>query len=1394
MKARHHPQARPGPHPHWTALLLFSQSSMNGLRQRIPALAPAPGAGACVLVEPLALPPMCIAYTSLTALVPAPPAAEGLPSIFANASRALRRRAPAPPLRAIDAITGVFLPARSCAIIAAPGSGTSTLLALLAGRLPPSSPPSSLLFNGATPAQLAHGGVNVRRLVAHCGEADVDLEALLTVKETLTLVAAARGMPHGGAAVAAAASARAHRAMDVLGLLECASTRVGSAAVRGISGGQRRRVMIGEAVLCGARALMLDSPTSGLDAVTSFSILQQLTQWALQSRGILVAALQAPSQELLALFDDVILLSDGKELFHGPVTSLEPYLASIGFLRPPSLTLPELASEVAVDPSHAATLCSGGGHGEGDSNAWSSVREEAIEELCLIWRGTAAYRTLCSATLEASGASGAAPAEGGGSGGSSDGGLSAATHLRVVARCAAADAAAATVTAAAAATTVAPPSLLGYDIIRARFGLGFSAGSILDQVRLMLPIRGLTLARNKSLITARYVNSCVMGVILATLASGATVSDFPLRFGLGLFACVFIGFSNNAEVPLFALSRGVTYRHGLRGAALYSPLAMVASTLLCSLPVVLTADFVFTSLVYWVTGWDHAFSRFAVFYTTLVLLDLVMGAYLRSMAVAFSTLELSNIVGIAIVSIMLSSSGFFVIRSSMPVWIAWVSYINPFYWAIVSISCNEFLSPRYATPISNAPGALSEGASYSAAYNFPHSQTAMWGGIAFLACAWLILGWGLTTLLLTYVYYPPAHGTRRRPAADSASAIATAAAAAAPVGVLPVAQHNSTPFPRVALACRDVTFSVRVPATLPPSAHWWQRFRPTPTTERFLLRGVTCFALPGTLTALMGATGAGKSTLLDVLACRKDTGEGLTGGTIAVNGKAASRNLLGSVATYAQQADVHFPNATVREALEFSHTLRASPTSPVASRATISRLLALLELDGPLEQRLVGTLARGELKRLTLGVELASSSASLVFADEPTTNLDARSASIIMRVLQRVAATGCTVVCTVHQPSRDVFASFSHLLLLAPGGHVAFTGPISELKRHFESIPNAPPLLPSDNPAVWMLQVLRVDPGVVGEGGGAPTADGGGNGEFNLGERYAAWWSSSALARSNTACVSRLLGAPLVVEGEEAYVVLSMRGVARAWPQQLRLLMRRSIDDKWRAEGTVAAVLLTSAALGLLFGVLLLNNDASTYAGTVSTLGFGLSGCAFAAIVFLQTSIATEFQRKPAFLRERAARMYGASGYSITIFATAVPYVIAAAFIFVSISYWMAHLRADASAFFFFCLCAAVLVSGKGGGDVPLRCMRHSTTLAFTPPTLLPLIGLLLCGCGCLVGCSHPYPRNRADRRRLDHLNLILDGRSLHKPRFNATLLAGALLRSAHNAHSPRHWHVAVLL
>ena len=152
---------------------------------------------------------------------------------------------------------------------------------------------------------------------------DDDHFPLLLVRETLDFVAQLT-----------ATEERVDDLLEGLGLAHVAETVVGGKELKGVSGGQKRRVSVGEALLCNATFYLLDSITNGLDSLTSFSLVQAIGEQAKgsangQAYGAMISLLQ-PSDELIKLFKNIMVMNtDGTLAYFGPVDTVEAYFSSI---------------------------------------------------------------------------------------------------------------------------------------------------------------------------------------------------------------------------------------------------------------------------------------------------------------------------------------------------------------------------------------------------------------------------------------------------------------------------------------------------------------------------------------------------------------------------------------------------------------------------------------------------------------------------------------------------------------------------------------------------------------------------------------------------------------------------------------------------------------------------------------------------------------------------------------------------------------------------------------------------------------------------------------------------------------------------------------------------------
>uniref|UniRef100_A0A8R7VBZ5 ABC transporter domain-containing protein n=2 Tax=Triticum urartu TaxID=4572 RepID=A0A8R7VBZ5_TRIUA len=208
--------------------------------------------------------------------------------------------------------------------------------------------------------------------------------------------------------------------------------------------------------------------------------------------------------------------------------------------------------------------------------------------------------------------------------------------------------------------------------------------------------------------------------------------------------------------------------------------------------------------------------------------------------------------------------------------------------------------------------------------------------------------------------------------------------------------------------------------------------------RRRVVRGSTGYALPGTLTVVMGPARSGKSTLLRAIAGRLRGAERMYG-EVFVNG-VKSPLPYGSYG-YADRDDVLIESLTVREMLYYSALLQL-PGVFSSKKSFVEDAIAAMSL-GDYADKLIGghcftkRLLTGERRRVSIARELVMRP-HVLFIDEPLYHLDSVSALLLMVTLKKLASIGCTVIFTMYQSSTEVFGLFDRICLLSNGNTLFF--------------------------------------------------------------------------------------------------------------------------------------------------------------------------------------------------------------------------------------------------------------------------------------------------------------------------------------------------------------------
>jgi ABC-type multidrug transport system ATPase subunit len=466
------------------------------------------------------------------------------------------------------------------------------------------------------------------------------------------------------------------------------------------------------------------------------------------------------------------------------------------------------------------------------------------------------------------------------------------------------------------------------------------------------------------------------------------------------------------------------------------------------------------------------------------------------------------------------------------------------------------------------------------------------------------------------------------------------------------------PFAPLAVAFNNMRYSVDMPAEMKAQGVDQDRL--------LLLKGVSGSFKPGVLTALMGVSGAGKTTLMDVLAGRK-TG-GYIEGDISISGYPKKQETFARISGYCEQNDIHSPNVTVYESLVYSAWLRLpSDVESETRKMFIEQVMELVELNS-LRDALIGLpgvsgLSTEQRKRLTIAVELVANP-SIIFMDEPTSGLDARAAAIVMRTVRNTVDTGRTVVCTIHQPSIDIFEAFDELFLMKRGGEEIYVGPLGhqshDLIEYFEGIEQVSKIKPGYNPATWMLEVTSQAQ------------------EDILGVSFAEVYKNSDLYQRNQSAIRELSKAPAGSKDLYFPTQYSQSSITQCmaclWKQNL---------SYWRNPQYTVVRFFFSLVVALMFGTIFwrLGGRKSRQQDL-----FNAMGSMYAAVLFMGISYSSSVQpvvavERTVFYRERAAGMYSALPYAFGQVVVELPYVLVQSLVYGVIVYAMIGFQWDVKKF-----------------------------------------------------------------------------------------------------------------
>jgi ABC-type multidrug transport system ATPase subunit len=288
-------------------------------------------------------------------------------------------------LGGLEPLSGTLDPGNMIALMGSSGAGKSTLMDVISKRKTVGIIEGHVLFDGHTPSK-----AEASRDTGYVEQRD-SLWGFFTVTEMLTYTACLKMPPKYSFSQK---TGRVDEVITQMGLTKARATKIGGAMVRGVSGGEAKRISIAIGLLNNPRIMFFDEPTSGLDSAISLDVMGTIKELAVEGRTVLVTIHQ-PSGRLFELFDQIVLLSRDQETKSGNVVymgetgngacELRDYFVKMGY--------PFDAEIYDNVPEYVLEIISGGVSGpksEGDSLITSYHDSELCDENERIAEGIAA--------------------------------------------------------------------------------------------------------------------------------------------------------------------------------------------------------------------------------------------------------------------------------------------------------------------------------------------------------------------------------------------------------------------------------------------------------------------------------------------------------------------------------------------------------------------------------------------------------------------------------------------------------------------------------------------------------------------------------------------------------------------------------------------------------------------------------------------------------------------------------------------------------------------------------------------------------------------------------------------------------------------------------------------
>ncbi|GMF55131.1 unnamed protein product [Phytophthora fragariaefolia] len=537
---------------------------------------------------------------------------------------------------ALHPMSGIIKPDSMTLILANPGAGKSTFLKALAGKLPKTSKTEiggEILYSG-----LRGEEIELTKLVGLVDQTDNHIPTL-TVRETFKFAdLCVNGLPQDQHdEMRDIAALRTELFLQILGLEGCADTVVGNALLRGVSGGERKRVTVGEVLVGGQSLFLCDEISTGLDSAATFDITKALRTWCKTLGGSVVMALLQPTPEVVEQFDNILMIHEGHIVYHGPRVDILDYFRERGFSCPPRIDPADFLIEVT----------SGRGQRYANGCVSSNSLPVTAEEFNNLFCQSSIYKKTTDAIAKGFNALQFENPE---------------DYKK----------------AQSVVNLVRSKD-------RSEFGLAFIPSTLL-----LLHRQKLVWLRDPPLLWGKIIEAVVVGLVLGMIYFNVN-SKYYLRmifFSIALF-------QRQAwqQITISFQLRRVFYKQRPRN--FFRTTSYAIAEAVVQIPVNLTVSFILGTFFYFMSGLTRSFEKYIVFYLVLACFQHAISAYMTLLSAISPSITVGQALAAVSVSFFLLFSGNIILADLIPDYWIWMYWFNPLAWALRSNMLSEFSSDRY---------------------------------------------------------------------------------------------------------------------------------------------------------------------------------------------------------------------------------------------------------------------------------------------------------------------------------------------------------------------------------------------------------------------------------------------------------------------------------------------------------------------------------------------------------------------------------------------------------------------------------------------------------------------------------------------------------------------------